>query len=54
LIEEEKEIQRKVDERKEARQREDFKRADEIRKELWERYHVTLEDRPDGTTRWKR
>jgi cysteinyl-tRNA synthetase len=54
LIEEEREIQRKVDERNEARQRKDFKRADEIRKELWERYHVTLEDRPDGTTRWKR
>ena len=54
LIEEEREIQRKVDERKEARQRKDFRRADEIKKELWERYRVILEDRPDGTTRWKR
>ena len=51
LIEEEREIQRKVDERKEARQRKDFRRADEIKKELRERYHVILEDRPDGTTR---
>ena len=48
------EIKEKIDERNEARQRKDFKRADEIRKELWEHYHVTLEDRPDGTTRWKR
>src|SRR5439155_9084045 len=54
LIEEEREIQRKVDERKEARQRKDFRRANEIKKELWERYRVILEDRPDGTTRWKR
>jgi len=54
LIVEEKEIQQKVDERKEARQRKDFRKADEIKKEIWERYHVILEDRPDGTTRWKR
>ena len=53
LIDEEKEIQRKVDERNEARRRKDFKRADEIRAELAS-FGITIEDRPDGTSRWKR
>ncbi|MGH7164218.1 MAG: cysteine--tRNA ligase [Nitrospiraceae bacterium] len=50
---EEEEIQRKVDERSEARRRKDFKRADEIRAELAS-FGITIEDRPDGTSRWKR
>jgi cysteinyl-tRNA synthetase len=48
------EIQRKLDERHKARQRKDFKRADEIRAELLASYGITIEDRPDGTSRWKR
>jgi cysteinyl-tRNA synthetase len=46
-------IEAKVAERLEARRRKDFRRADEIREELHAR-GVTLEDRPDGTSRWKR
>jgi cysteinyl-tRNA synthetase len=40
-------------ERNEARRQKNFKRADEIRKELAAQ-GIILEDRPDGTTRWKR
>lgn len=43
----------KVDERNAARRRKDFKRADEIRTEL-AALGITIEDRPDGTSRWKR
>jgi len=47
------EIKEKIDERNEARRRKDFKRADEIRAELTS-FGITVEDKPDGTTRWKR
>jgi len=47
------EIERQIVERIEAKKRRDFARADEIRKTLAEE-GITLEDRPDGTTRWKR
>jgi cysteinyl-tRNA synthetase len=47
------EIERQIAERNEARRRKDFTRADEIRKALAEN-GIILEDRPDGTTRWKR
>jgi Cysteinyl-tRNA synthetase len=40
-------------ERNDARRRKDFKRADEIRIELAS-LGITIEDRPDGTSRWKR
>jgi cysteinyl-tRNA synthetase len=43
----------KLDERNAARRRKDFKRADEIRTEL-AALGITIEDRPDGTSRWKR
>jgi cysteinyl-tRNA synthetase len=46
-------IEAKITERNEARRRKDFKRADEIRTELAS-CGITIEDRPDGTTRWKR
>ena len=46
-------IERLVAERNEARKRRDFARADEIRQALAAQ-GITLEDRPDGTTRWKR
>jgi cysteinyl-tRNA synthetase len=46
-------IAAKVDERNAARRRKDFKRADEIRTEL-AALGITIEDRPDGTSRWKR
>ncbi len=46
-------IERYVAERNEARRQKDFKKADEIRAVLKE-HGITLEDRPDGTTRWKR
>jgi cysteinyl-tRNA synthetase len=47
------EIKRLIAERNEARKQRNFARADEIRKTLAEE-GITLEDRPDGTTRWKR
>ncbi len=46
-------IERLIAERNEARHRQDFARADAIRKELAAK-GIILEDRPDGTTRWKR
>jgi cysteinyl-tRNA synthetase len=46
-------IQQKVDERNGARKKKDFKRADEIRAELASQ-GIIIEDKPDGTSRWKR
>jgi len=50
---EEKDIELKIEERNEARRRKDFMRADEIRQFL-KSNGIIIEDRPDGTTRWKR
>ena len=50
LTQEEQEL---VDQRQAARQRRDFKRADEIRHQLAER-GIILEDTRDGGVRWKR
>lgn len=47
------EIEQMLAERQGARGRRDFARADEIRKNLASR-GVMIEDRPDGTSRWKR
>jgi cysteinyl-tRNA synthetase len=47
------EIQKQIDARNEARRRKDFKKADEIR-QLLASQGITIEDRPDGTSRWKR
>jgi len=47
------EIERRIAERNEARRNKDFAKADEIRKALADK-GIILEDRPDGTTRWKR
>jgi len=47
------EIEKMSRERSEARSRKDFKRADEIRK-LLTSHSIIIEDKPDGTTRWKR
>ena len=47
------EIERQIAERNEARRNKNFARADQIRKMLAEK-NIILEDRPDGTTRWKR
>jgi cysteinyl-tRNA synthetase len=47
------EIERLIAERQEARQHKDFSRADAIRQTLAAQ-GIILEDRPDGTTRWKR
>jgi cysteinyl-tRNA synthetase len=46
-------IQQKIDERNEARKRKDFAKADEIRKSLAAQ-GIIIEDKPDGTSRWKR
>lgn len=45
------EINRRIEERKDARANKDWERADRIRKEL-EEYGILLEDRPDGTV-WR-
>ena len=47
------EIEAKLSERNEARKRKDFAKADEIRKALAAQ-GIIIEDRPDGTSRWKR
>jgi cysteinyl-tRNA synthetase len=47
------EVQSKVDERNEARKQKDFKKADEIRQSLAS-HGIVIEDKPDGTSRWKR
>ena len=46
-------VQSKVDERDEARKQKDFKKADEIR-QLLASHGIVIEDKPDGTSRWKR
>jgi cysteinyl-tRNA synthetase len=46
-------IEEKIRLRKEARENKDFASADQIRKALAAK-GIILEDRPDGTTRWKR
>ena len=46
-------IEEKIRLRNEARAQKDFSTADTIRKKLAEQ-GIFLEDRPDGTTRWKR
>lgn len=46
-------IEQQVQLRNKARARKDFASADQIRKALAEK-GIILEDRPDGTTRWKR
>lgn len=45
-------IEALVQARVEARKARDWKRADELRQEL-EKQNIVLEDRPDGSTRWK-
>jgi cysteinyl-tRNA synthetase len=47
------EIQKQIEARNEARRRRDFKKGDEIR-QLLASQGITIEDRPDGTSRWKR
>ena len=47
------EIDLKIAERNEARKQKDFKKADEIRQSLAAR-GIVIEDKPDGTSRWKR
>src|SRR5215467_133369 len=47
------EIERLLGERLEARRKKDFAKADEIRKSLAAQ-GVIIEDKPDGTSRWKR
>jgi cysteinyl-tRNA synthetase len=49
----EKEIEEKVKERNEARKQKNFKKADEIRQFLAS-HDIVIEDKPDGTSRWKR
>lgn len=46
-------IEQMLQERNESRHKKNFQRADEIRKSLASQ-GIILEDKPDGTTRWKR
>ncbi len=46
-------IEAKLAERIDAKKRKDFKQADAIREEL-RSLGITIEDKPDGTSRWKR
>jgi cysteinyl-tRNA synthetase len=46
-------VAEKIAERNEARRQKDFKKADEIR-QLLAAYGIIIEDKPDGTSRWKR
>ncbi|MBU6431903.1 MAG: cysteine--tRNA ligase [Nitrospirae bacterium] len=46
-------IDSKLAERNEARKQKDFKKADEIRQFLAS-HGIVIEDKPDGTSRWKR
>jgi cysteinyl-tRNA synthetase len=46
-------VESKIAERNEARRQKNFVKADEIRKSLAAQ-GITIEDRPDGTSRWKR
>jgi len=46
-------IDLKIAERNEARKQKDFKKADEIRQFLAS-HGIVVEDKPDGTSRWKR
>jgi cysteinyl-tRNA synthetase len=46
-------IESKLVERNEARKQKDFKKADEIRQFLAS-HGILIEDKPDGTSRWKR
>ena len=46
-------IEQQNQRRREARERKDFAEADKIRQDLASK-GIILEDRPDGTTRWKR
>ena len=45
------EINRLVDDRTQARQQKNFRLADSIRQTI-EQHHISIEDRPDGTTHW--
>ncbi|SLM46913.1 Cysteine--tRNA ligase [Nitrospira japonica] len=47
------EIEMKLAERRAAKAQKDFKRADQIRSELSSQ-GIIIEDKPDGTSRWKR
>ena len=47
------EIEGKRIERDEARKQKNFKKADEIRQSLAS-HGIVIEDKPDGTSRWKR
>jgi len=47
------EVEMKITERAAAKKQKDFTRADSIRKEL-NALGITIEDKPDGTSRWKR
>ncbi len=46
-------IEARIAERNDARRKKDFKKADEIRQDLASR-GIMIEDKPDGTSRWKR
>ena len=49
----EEEINKMIEKRNEARRKKDFDEADKIRAELAS-HNIIVEDRPDGTSRWKR
>ncbi|ALA60833.1 cysteine--tRNA ligase [Nitrospira moscoviensis] len=46
-------IEALLSQRSDARRKKDFKKADDIRKQLTD-HGIIIEDKPDGTSRWKR
>jgi cysteinyl-tRNA synthetase len=50
----ERQIEQLIAERLDAKKKKNFAQADEIRRRLFASHGIVIEDKPDGTSRWKR